>query len=266
MAFHNKDVAAFYNIDFEKVDNILSELIRPGLELFDAFNLRFVIDDVSLNVSDFMFALGGTGLASWSPLLTTPDVSIISYAMNSHIERITVPANEENLMTKNDMIVMLSSVLEKHIPLVCPETGGFIGWKAVSRNFEADTLAKLYIPASAKRSSGASVKCRCDKAVVVTLYDLSRMKRINRAFSPLYDDEFIYRENKMVYPDSFDENRWHECTNGIHFYMRPLEAMMLMPRQVILPLKTQESMKMLQYYGIGITSADLKYANSLRKE
>ena len=33
-----------------------------------------------------------------------------------------------------------------------------------------------------------------------------------------------YRVGEMVYPDSFNDNRWEECSNGIHFFMTEEEA------------------------------------------
>lgn len=35
----------------------------------------------------------------------------------------------------------------------------------------------------------------------------------SRTYAPL-----TYRVGEMVYPDAFDENRWNECSNGIHFF------------------------------------------------
>ena len=33
-----------------------------------------------------------------------------------------------------------------------------------------------------------------------------------------------YKVGETVYPDSFDEDRWNECSNGIHFFMTRREA------------------------------------------
>ena len=49
-----------------------------------------------------------------------------------------------------------------YIPMVCPEEGKFIGWKKAKVE-EKNVIVKLEIPASAKRSSSTSRKCRCDK-------------------------------------------------------------------------------------------------------
>ena len=98
------------------------------------------------------------------------------------------------------------------IPLACPSDGEFTGWKKVQGK-----LIELRIPADAKRSSATTDKCRCDKAFVVSITDIGNDKEIteivnhNRA-------KTVYRVGEMVFPDSFDDNRWNECSNGIHFF------------------------------------------------
>lgn len=34
----------------------------------------------------------------------------------------------------------------------------------------------------------------------------------------------LYKVGEMVYPDSFDDNRFNECTHGIHFFVDRGEA------------------------------------------
>ena len=34
----------------------------------------------------------------------------------------------------------------------------------------------------------------------------------------------IYKVGEFVYPDSFDENRWNECSHGIHFFINKEDA------------------------------------------
>ena len=33
-----------------------------------------------------------------------------------------------------------------------------------------------------------------------------------------------YKVGEVVYPDFFDENRWCECSNGIHFFVDKKDA------------------------------------------
>lgn len=107
------------------------------------------------------------------------------------------------------------------IPMACPENGSFIGWKKVIDN--GAYLVKLEIPADAKRSSATSKKCRCSKAKVLEITNIKTNKNVKE----IYNLNFVgclYRVGEMVYPDSFDENRWNECSHGIHFFMDKLDT------------------------------------------
>ena len=98
--------------------------------------------------------------------------------------------------------------------MACPTDGSFIGWKKVN-----DYLIKLQIPEDAKRSSATTNKCRCDKALVLGIYDLDGTETEKTIIINNNYTKTIYEVGKMVYPDSFDENRWNECSNGIHFFI-----------------------------------------------
>ena len=104
------------------------------------------------------------------------------------------------------------------IPLSCPSDGEFIGWKKVSKK-----LVRLLIPSDARRSSSTSSKCRCDKAKVLEITDLDG----NNPVASVTNYNCVVTEyvvGEMVYPDSFDENRWNECSHGIHFFINKQEA------------------------------------------
>jgi len=34
----------------------------------------------------------------------------------------------------------------------------------------------------------------------------------------------VYEVGKLTIPDGFDENRWEECSHGIHFFITRSEA------------------------------------------
>ena len=109
-----------------------------------------------------------------------------------------------------------------YIPMVCPEEGAFYGYKKVSAY-----IVKLFIPKDAKRSSATSRKCRCScaKVVSITLLDGSKTETkelVNTRYSP----NVTYKVGEYVYPDKFDENRWNECSNGIHFFINRQEAVL----------------------------------------
>ena len=105
---------------------------------------------------------------------------------------------------------------------VCPEEGSFNAFKKLAD----DAIAKLFIPEHAKRSSGTTRKCRCSEALVVEIKDRNG-NNVGEGFSKYKDRsgcELLYKVGKTVYPDGFDDDRWNECSNGIHFFMTRREA------------------------------------------
>ena len=94
-----------------------------------------------------------------------------------------------------------------------PEEGSFIGWKKCREN----VIVKLLIPEDAKRSSATTRKCRCDKAFVLDIFGGDQgVSQHNLTF--------IYRKGETVSVDDFDDNRWNECSTGIHFFITREEA------------------------------------------
>ena len=107
---------------------------------------------------------------------------------------------------------------EPFIPISCPSDGSFIGWKNIK-----GCLVKLLIPEDAKRSSATTNNCRCDKAKVLEIIDLTTNEHLDKIINEEYA-KCVYRVGKMVYPDKFDKNRWKECSHGIHFLINKQEA------------------------------------------
>ena len=105
------------------------------------------------------------------------------------------------------------------IPLACPSEGAFVAWKKVEWKY----LVKLQIPEDARRSSATTRKCRCDKAMVLEITSLDGEEHYNEVVNYNYK-KTIYKVGEIVYPDSFDENRWNECSNGIHFFINKEDA------------------------------------------
>ena len=105
------------------------------------------------------------------------------------------------------------------IPMACPDTGAFIGYKKAS-----GYILKIEILQDARRSSSNSRKCRCDKAKVLeiqNLYgDIANVKEVKSD----YDKNFIYRLGEIVEEPNFCEDRWNECAEGIHFFINRQEA------------------------------------------
>lgn len=112
-----------------------------------------------------------------------------------------------------------------YIPLACPEEGSFICFKKAGANLLSryPVIVKLLVLEDAKRSSATSNKCRCSKAKVLDIQDLDGNSIEGTAFS-LYDKNFTYEVGKVVEVKDFDENRFNECTTGIHFFINREDA------------------------------------------
>lgn len=150
------------------------------------------------------------------------------------------------------------------IPMACSYEGEFIGYKKCRDVNGNDVIVTLRIPAHAKRSSALSKKCRCSEAVVVDIQmamydtmpinivndnpiwmfpngynnpliktdpriDKTTSHKIDKAYSSRAGsdslEQLIYELGKTVKPDSFDPNRFNECSHGIHFFMTEQEAL-----------------------------------------
>ena len=123
---------------------------------------------------------------------------------------------------------ILNNTVMPDFPIACPETGSFIGYKKIYWTSEyADNrefIVKLEIPEDAKRSSATTSKCRCSKAKVLEIRDMVSGKTVNSIIN-INMLTCVYKVGKYVYPDKFDECRWNECSNGIHFFMTEDEAL-----------------------------------------
>ena len=106
-----------------------------------------------------------------------------------------------------------------YIPFACPSDGAFIGWKKVHGK-----LVKLQIPEDARRCSATTQKCRCDKALVLSITDLDGSNPIEEINNTARAHHVTYKVGELALPDSFDEDRWNECSHGIHFFINKQDA------------------------------------------
>lgn len=112
------------------------------------------------------------------------------------------------------------------IPFACPSDGSFVGWKKISRyseNYSGKYLVKLSIPDDARRCSANTTKCRCDKAEVLEITNIETNEKVD-VITNTNEVRCVYKVGEIVYPDSFDEDRWNECSHGIHFFINKQEA------------------------------------------
>ena len=101
------------------------------------------------------------------------------------------------------------------ITMQCPTEGSFIAWKKVV----GDMIVKLRVTENAKRSSATTLKCRCSEAQVLDIQDADGNSLDISAVRSRHDCDFIYRKGEVVRVDNFDEDRWDECSTGIHFFI-----------------------------------------------
>lgn len=103
--------------------------------------------------------------------------------------------------------------------LTCPEEGAFIGFKKAGGK-----IVKLLIPEDAKRSSATSRKCRCSKATVLSITNLDGSDAGIESVPSDKTSNFVYKIGKTLEVKDFDEDRWNECSTGIHFFITRDEA------------------------------------------
>jgi len=98
----------------------------------------------------------------------------------------------------------------------CPAEGAFDAWKKC----RGGALVKLRIPAKARRSSATTRKCRADFVKVLEIIADNPTIKVARGVQKNTE----YKVGEMVRADSWDENRWNECSNGIHFFVNRKDA------------------------------------------
>ena len=100
----------------------------------------------------------------------------------------------------------------------CPEKGAYIGYKKAEGK-----IVELEIQADAKRSSATTRKCRASKAKVLSITSIDGKEHFEEAKSSR-DQSFVYRVGETVEVKDFDEDRWNECSTGIHHFITREEA------------------------------------------
>ena len=105
-------------------------------------------------------------------------------------------------------------------PIACPGDGSFIGWKKVNGGL----IVKLEITETARRSSATTRKCRCSEAKVLEIQHKDGTAADVESATSTYDNNFTYKVGKIVSINNFDNDRWNECSTGIHFFITRQEA------------------------------------------
>ena len=110
----------------------------------------------------------------------------------------------------------------ENVPFVqysCPDTGSFIGYKKAN-----GYIVELEILSDARRCSATGRKCRCDKAKVLSIQNMDGSIADITEVASNYDSSFMYRVGEIVEELNFNEDRWNECSEGIHFFINRQEA------------------------------------------
>lgn len=150
----------------------------------------------------------------WSKI-TDNEVSNVINMMGTDIFGSTIRLIDESKVIINDETC--------GYVMACPEKGPFIGYKKCMDG----RIVTLFIPEDAKRSSSTTNKCRCNKCVVLGVedysHDINNPIQIRSAESMYHD--FTYTVGEIIEVKDFDEDRWNECSPGIHFFMNKSLAM-----------------------------------------
>ena len=109
--------------------------------------------------------------------------------------------------------------LNQFIQMTCPEKGSFIGFKKAN-----NYIIELEILEDARRCSSTGRKCRCDRAKVLSITDLEGNECDFNSVRSDYDNDFVYKVGEIVEEPNFNEDRWIECSKGIHFFINRQEA------------------------------------------
>lgn len=123
-----------------------------------------------------------------------------------------------NLLGAKNIDKLTWSIYTIFYPMQCPEEGEYVAWKKADNK-----IVKLKITENAKRSSATSRKCRASEALVLDIQSIDGVEHFE--FVPSDKDKnFIYRVGEIVRVDDFDEDRWDECSTGIHHFITREEA------------------------------------------
>jgi hypothetical protein len=99
-----------------------------------------------------------------------------------------------------------------------PKEGPHIGYKKAH-----DCIVKLLIPFDALRVNAiGSLKCRCDKAFVMSITDSEGSAGVSVTSD--HDPDFVYTVDQEVTEPNYDPSDRIECSKGIHYFMTEQEA------------------------------------------
>ena len=93
--------------------------------------------------------------------------------------------------------------------------GALVAWKKVR-----DKIVKLRIPEDARRSCATTRKHRSECVYVLDILGACK-DDVTSSYNGI---EAVYSIGKRTYCHEWDENRWNECSGGIHWFLTKEEA------------------------------------------
>lgn len=197
----------------------LSETDLSKADLTDAFLEYADLSEADLEGACFFRAKLRDSNLSWADL-TDAD---LKYADLSGADLSGANLNYADL-SRAALTDVITSEDTEWLRMQCPEKGTFIGFKKAYDGSGQPYIVKLLIPAHAKRSSATTGKCRCSEAKALSISTLGGTDAGVETVYSWFDEKFAYAAGGTVKADSFNMDRWTECTNGIHFFMTRGEA------------------------------------------
>lgn len=194
---HFKCFSSCFNSSTFSVNGMINSSFDHALFRFCTFadnNMESSSFDNTLNIDSLLRAnrIDGCNLSS-------------ADFYNSRLDNNVILTNNEDYFTR-------------HFNNACPKEGAFYGFKVTD-----DAVVTLLIPEDALRCSSTTDKCRCSKAVVVKIENLSTREEMESTASK-FDPLFIYKKGELVKVDNFDPDWQNECSAGIHFFMTKEQA------------------------------------------
>ena len=159
----------------------------------------------------------------------------LRYADLSHADLRKADFTGANISNTDFYMAELRGAEIESVPLACPDTGSFVGWKKAYWYSAADgqvgdcVIVKLRIMEDAKRVSSTARACRASKVEVLEIQSLdgdvliSDKTSADCAVSMKYID-FEYRVGDLIEVENFEEDRWVSVANGIHFFINRQDA------------------------------------------
>ena len=181
------------------------------------------LTSVNLRSADLSYASLSCTDLSYADLIDTDlfhaDLSCTNLS-NANLNRADLSAtnfNNANLKYANLKDIKYNECTS-FFALQCPEKGSFIGYKKARGK-----IVELLITEDAKRSSATTRKCRCSKAKVLSITNVGNTVEYKEVHSD-FNYSFVYRVGEIVEVKDFDEDRWKQCSTGIHFFLTRDEA------------------------------------------